>query len=204
MDLRFADRAKTLESRLLRRLSPATKNIPAGSTSTFKSLPSRHAIVGCVSLTFSPAAVLQGHRRFLQSAAFSSDGSRIVTASHDETARIWDSATAQEIAILRGHSRYFQSAAFSPDGSRVVAALVEKTAHIWDAASAKEIAVLRAHASEVKFAAFSVDGLRIVTESSDKTAGIWDAATAKEISILREPRRYRVFQPRSAPTGRAW
>ena len=37
------------------------------------------------------------------SAAFSPDGSRIVTASEDKTARIWDAATAKEIAVLRGH-----------------------------------------------------------------------------------------------------
>ena len=37
------------------------------------------------------------------SAAFSPDGSRIVTASEDKTARIWDAATGKEIAVLRGH-----------------------------------------------------------------------------------------------------
>jgi WD40 repeat protein len=36
-------------------------------------------------------------------AAFSPDSSRIVTASRDNTARIWDTATAQEITILRDH-----------------------------------------------------------------------------------------------------
>ena len=37
------------------------------------------------------------------SAAFSPDGTRIVTASDDKTARIWDAATGKEIAVLRGH-----------------------------------------------------------------------------------------------------
>ena len=39
----------------------------------------------------------------MQSAAFSPDGSRIVTASDDKTARIWDAASGKEIAVLRGH-----------------------------------------------------------------------------------------------------
>ena len=39
----------------------------------------------------------------VNSAAFSPDGSRIVTASEDKTARIWDAASAKEIAVLRGH-----------------------------------------------------------------------------------------------------
>lgn len=35
-------------------------------------------------------AVLRGHQDRINSAAFSPDGSRIVTASYDKTARIWD------------------------------------------------------------------------------------------------------------------
>jgi WD40 repeat protein len=111
----------------------------------------------------------------VSSAAFSPDGSRIVTASYDETTRIWDAASAKEIAALRGHDETVLSAAFSPDGSRIVMASFDKTARIWDAASAREIAVLRGHDSSVWSAAFSPDGSRIVTASADKTARIWDA-----------------------------
>ena len=56
----------------------------------------------------------------VKSAAFNPDGSRIVTASQDKTARVWDAATAKEIAVLRGHESYVTSAAFSPDGTRIV------------------------------------------------------------------------------------
>ena len=62
----------------------------------------------------------------VQSAAFSPDGSRIVTASWDKTARIWDAATGKEIAVLRGHEGAVCSAAFSPDGSRIVTASVRQ------------------------------------------------------------------------------
>src|SRR5262249_5096603 len=64
--------------------------------------------------------VLGGHDGPVNTADFSPDGSRIVTASFDNTARIWDAATAREIAVLRGHDRMVRSAAFSPDGSRIV------------------------------------------------------------------------------------
>ena len=39
----------------------------------------------------------------MSSAAFSPDGTRIVTASDDKTARIWDAATGKELTVLRGH-----------------------------------------------------------------------------------------------------
>jgi WD40 repeat protein len=126
--------------------------------------------------------MLGGHESDVMSAAFSPDGTRIVTASWDKTARIWDAATAKETAVLRGHDREVTSAAFSPDGSRLVTASYDQTARIWDAATATEIAVLR---GPVLSAAFSPDGSRIVTASDDTTARIWDAVTAKETAVLR-------------------
>jgi Tol biopolymer transport system component len=129
--------------------------------------------------------VLADHDQSLSSADFSPDGKRIVTASGDKTARIWDTETAKEMAVLRGHDGDLSSAAFSPDGKRIVTASGDKTARIWDTETAKEMAVLRGHAREVNSAAFSPNGKRIVTASGDKTARIWDAATAKEIAVLR-------------------
>ena len=53
----------------------------------------------------------------MQSATFSPDGARIVTASADRTARLWDATIGQEIIALRGHEDGVQGAAFSPDGA---------------------------------------------------------------------------------------
>ena len=39
------------------------------------------------------------------SAAFSADGKRVVTASDDKTARIWDAESGKEIAVLKGHDQ---------------------------------------------------------------------------------------------------
>jgi WD40 repeat protein len=123
-------------------------------------------------------------------AAFSPDGTRIVTASVDKTARIWDAATGNEITTLRGHEDEVNSAAFSPDGTRIITAsgglfgAHDFTARIWDAATGKEISVLRGHERAVTSAAFIPDGTRIVTASYDNTARIWDAATGNEIKVL--------------------
>ena len=40
----------------------------------------------------------------MSSAAFSGDGKRVVTASDDNTARIWDAESGKEIAVLKGHT----------------------------------------------------------------------------------------------------
>ena len=124
-----------------------------------------------------------GHDSFVLSAAFSPDGKRIVTASWDKTARIWDAATGQPIGQpLKGHDGPVNSAAFSPDGKRIVTASADNAARVWDSATGQPIGEpLKGHEGAVLSAAFSPDGKRIVTASVDKTARVWDAATGQPI-----------------------
>ena len=117
-------------------------------------------------------------------AAFSPDGTRVVTASDDGTARLWDAATGKEIAVLRGHDKLVRRAAFSPDGTRVVTASNDNTARLWDAETGKEIVALRGHDDAVVSAAFSPDGTRVVTASNDNTARLWDVGTIPKGNIF--------------------
>jgi dipeptidyl aminopeptidase/acylaminoacyl peptidase len=123
------------------------------------------------------------HDDIVSSAKFSPDDARILTASHDSTARIWDARSGVELARLV-HNGWINSAAFSPDGTKVVTASVDKTARVWDTLSGAEVAHL-CHDDIVSSAAFSPDGARVVTASQDKTARIWDVASAAEIRCLR-------------------
>jgi WD40 repeat protein len=107
-----------------RRGDPGSTDAPVGdSRNSFRGVKRTSTAKGI--------AVLRGHESWLNSVAFSRDGSRIVTASNDTTARIWDAATGQQIAVLRGHDGIVSSA-ISPDGSRLVTASWDYTARIWD------------------------------------------------------------------------
>jgi WD40 repeat protein len=137
--------------------------------------------------TLKPLLALSGHHSSVRSAAFSSDGKRVVTASTDKTARLWDDETGAAIARLRGHEELVWSAAFSPDGKRVVTASDDKTARLWDGETGAAIATLRGHEDPVWSAAFSPDGKRVVTASVDETARLWDVATSAAVAISRGP-----------------
>jgi WD40 repeat protein len=72
------------------------------------------------------------HQDKVWSAAFSPDGSRVVTASDDKTARVWDAATGNPLTTPLEHQDRVLRAAFSPDGTHVVTASLDKTARVWD------------------------------------------------------------------------
>ena len=55
---------------------------------------------------------------------------RIVTASLDWNAKVWDLAGNEE-ASLEGHTGWVRSASFSPDGQRIVTASSDGSAKVW-------------------------------------------------------------------------
>src|SRR5262249_30019052 len=71
------------------------------------------------------------HQGMVISAAFSPDGTRVVTASWDKTARVWDATTARLVSPLLEHQGGVRSAAFSPDGTRVVTTSDDRAARVW-------------------------------------------------------------------------
>jgi WD40 repeat protein len=125
-----------------------------------------------------------GHVDMVMSAQFSPDGQRIVTASNDKIARIWDAASGVLLTTLTGHEARVTSATFSPDGRRIVTASVDNTARVWSAAGGVPLTIFAKHQGAVYSAAFSPDGRRIVTASDDKTARVWDATSGTPLTIL--------------------
>ena len=72
-------------------------------------------------------------------AAFSADGTRILTASADHTAKLWDAASGRPIASL-AHQDTVENAAFSANGARILTATTDHSAKLWDAATPVELA----------------------------------------------------------------
>src|SRR5439155_12596042 len=61
------------------------------------------------------------------------DGRRLASASADQTVKVWDPQSGQEVLTLRGHTGPVSSVAFSPDGKHLATGSHDRTVKVWDA-----------------------------------------------------------------------
>ncbi|MBW8049253.1 MAG: hypothetical protein FVQ77_02710 [Cytophagales bacterium] len=107
-----------------------------------------------------------------EGADFSSDSRYFLTASSDNTVKLWD-ISGKLIKILKGHIKQIYVVKFSPDGKYIVTTSRDNTARIWDI-NGDSLKVLTGHTEAVSSVDFSPDAKYLVTASRDKTARLWD------------------------------
>ncbi len=127
---------------------------------------------------------LIGHTGIVDNVSWSPDGSRVATASWDNTAKIWDAVNGAMLHTLNGHNREVRTVSWSPDGSRVATSGYGDTPRIWDAVNGATLHTLSGHKSEVWDVSWSPDGSRVATASYDYTARIWDAVSGTTLHTL--------------------
>jgi WD40 repeat protein len=113
--------------------------------------------------------------------AFSPDGEYVVSGSSDNTVRVWNASTGEEIARMT-HDANVGSIAFSPDGKYVVSGgcderdvntndvntnCIKGSARVWEASTGQEVARMT-HVGGVYSVAFSPDGKYVVSGGCDE------------------------------------
>jgi len=74
--------------------------------------------------------ILKGHSAYVRAVSWSSDGSRICSASDDHTVRVWDVSSEQSLQTLKGHSSDVRAVSWSSDGSRVCSGSNDNTVRV--------------------------------------------------------------------------
>ena len=152
---------------------------------TYKSLhPSDVNVIAGLEATWN--AAIADDTNLVTSVEFSSDGSRLATASLDKIVRLWDGRTGNCIATLEGHSKRIKLVTFSSDGSTLASASQDGTIRLWDGRTGVCIATLDGHSRGVKLVTMSWDGSRLASASFGGIIRLWDGRTGNHIATLGE------------------
>lgn len=119
--------------------------------------------------------------------AFSPDGTTIASASN-ETIKLWNSKTGQEISTLSGHSQLVNTLAISPDGETLVSGSNDSTIKLWSLATGQEMRTFAGHSRGVNILAFSSDGHTLADGSRDGSIKIWNLSTRMEMLTITKHR----------------
>ncbi len=100
----------------------------------------------------------------------------LATTGTDGTARLWDTATHQQIGAplaAAGHGN-LNALAFSPDGQILATAAADGTVRLWDVGTQQQIGPdINLGDNYANALVFSPDGRLLATAGSDGTARLW-------------------------------
>lgn len=143
-------------------------------------LPQDQPRVGTIS---KETTVLAGHSNDIKSVSWSTDGKKIITASHDGTAKIWEVETGQALQTLSGHTGQLTGAIFSKDGKTALTVSMDRSARLWDIETGGEIKAFE-HDEVVGSGALSSDGRLLIAGLWNGDAAIWDTETGSQLGVL--------------------
>jgi WD40 repeat protein/energy-coupling factor transporter ATP-binding protein EcfA2 len=124
------------------------------------------------------------HAGEVRGITFSRNGKMLASGSADNTVKLWNPSTGEEIKTLTGHTDKVNGVSFSPDGKILASASDDKTVKLWNISTGEEIKTLTGHTHWVKSITFSPDGKMLASASADNTVKLWDTSTLKEIKTL--------------------
>lgn len=128
---------------------------------------------------------LRGHSDIVESAAYSPDGTLVLTGSKDKTAILWDVQTGKKIFVFSNHSGEIYDVSFSPSGDRAITKTRDGMMKTWDIRTGEELVNLPATADNLKTVVYSPDGRYEVVRMLDDTVRIRDIASNRVVSELK-------------------
>ena len=124
---------------------------------------------------------LTGHNNRVAVVAFSANGACLASASWDDTIRLWNLRTWEEVHAFGPHEVDMNGMAFSKDGS-----LLASPAAIWEVDSLQVLHELEWGAKVSGQVAFSPDGTLLVVHLRNEAINVWDVASGEVLRTLEE------------------
>ena len=121
-----------------------------------------------------------GHTFWVNSVAFSPDGTTLASGSSDGTVKLWQVKTGKNVGTLVSFGGISNPVAFSPDGE-IIACTSDRHGEVklWEIATEKTIDTITGHINSVDFTSFSPDGTTLAAAYGDEVR-LWNVDTGRK------------------------
>jgi WD40 repeat protein/DNA-binding SARP family transcriptional activator len=135
-------------------------------------------------LAFRQLNVLRADSLDAWAAAYSPDGTRVVTGGTDGNAILWDAGTGRKLRSFDANHRELLAARFAPGGERIALGFGDGTVLTTDASLGAPHTILAVKGKRVEDLALSGDGRRIAAAFEDGTVRVLAADGTGEVKSL--------------------
>ncbi|KAG9064423.1 hypothetical protein KI688_003613 [Linnemannia hyalina] len=127
--------------------------------------------------TWTTTRTFEGHRRFINSIAYSPTSLQLLSGSDDRTVRLWDCESGSCIFVLE-HTGGVQTVAFSPSGKQVASGGRDKTIRLWDVQTGANVFNLTGDTAICSIS-YSPDGHTVASVDEDGMVRFFDTQTGQ-------------------------
>jgi len=125
-----------------------------------------------------------GHLRGIRAVDFSGNGRYIASGANDQTVKLWDVETGEELRTFTGHQGWIKGVMFSPDDKYILSNGEGPMAKLWEAETGRLIKTFKGfYAYDFHEFDFSPDSKSIVTADYENLI-IWDTAEGGELKKI--------------------
>ena len=140
-----------------------------------------------------------GHSDNVNALAFLPAGNALLSASHDGTLRLWETATGHELKAWSAHAGAVWSVAASPDGRTALSGGQDRMVRLWDLERGELLGDWPEQGMVINCVALSPDGRLALSGGS--TVRLWEVTSRREVRTL-EGHQARVLAASFSPDGR--
>ena len=128
---------------------------------------------------------LEGHRDWVDTAAFSPDGNLLVTAGNDHRMIIWNLSTGQRTSMRPVGARAISALAFNHQGNRVAIVGFDRSIGIYDVVNRRLVQELKAPCQDMRCVTFSNDDRHLVGGGRNGRIGVYDVASGERLGVFK-------------------
>ena len=155
--------------------SDGTKLISAGDDGLVK--------IWDVTDDFNILCVIEAHSDFITKVVTDANSNYIVTASEDNTLKVFDFTTHELLRTLTGHIDYIKGLDISSNGGYIVSGDDSGRIIIWNSHTGELLHTLTHHNDYIRSIDVSDDGKYFIASSDDGTISVWETSTGEFIRL---------------------